>query len=39
MSGAPVPTDTPGRIVLRKPFVEAELAQAIERAVTASTNA
>ncbi|BDG73492.1 response regulator [Roseomonas fluvialis] len=39
MSGAPVQADGQRRVVLRKPFVEAELAQAIERAVRASTGA
>ncbi|WP_198369358.1 response regulator [Roseomonas rosulenta] len=39
MSGAPLQTGVRGSIVLRKPFVEAELAVAIEHAVTASAEA
>jgi CheY-like chemotaxis protein len=39
MSGAPVQTARPGSIVLAKPFEEADLARAIERAVAASTEA
>jgi CheY-like chemotaxis protein len=39
MSGAPIQADAQGRVVLRKPFAEAELVQAIERAIRASTGA
>lgn len=39
MSGAPVRTGRPGSIVLAKPFAEADMERAIERAVAASTEA
>ncbi len=39
MSGGVVQTVTDGSIVLRKPFAEAELALAIDRAVTAFSGA
>lgn len=39
ISGAPVETGCPASIVLQKPFAEAELALAIERAVGATTKA
>ncbi|NKE20342.1 response regulator, partial [Roseomonas oryzicola] len=39
MSGAPVRTDRPESVVLQKPFTEAEMSLAIERAVGASAEA